>query len=155
MKYKVLGSAAHNFAHSLVSLVNYYETDYVVGHALRAALRSGEPELRVDLLTGAAEPLALLPAEVAIPLGDYVERFPHHVASYGAGMHGVREARMRLRFDPGRLSRLRHADAPARLMVPFECSVEIVDDRGKVHAGVVRESWRSDWVMPHPAGDPE
>ncbi len=148
MKYKVLGSAAHKFAHSFVSLANYHDSDYVVGHALRAALRSGEPELRVDLLTGAAEPAALLPQAVAIPLGDYVERFPHHVASHGAGMHGVREARMRLRFDEERLRRLRQADAPARLMVPFECSVEIVDERGKVHVGVVRDSWQSEWAFP-------
>ena len=149
MKYKVLGSAAHNFAHSFVSRMNYHVSDYVVGHALRAALRSGDPELRVDLLTGAAEPGSLLPPGVAIPLGWYVARFPHHVRSHGAGMHGVREARMRLRFDEERLRRLRQADAPARLMVPFECSVEIVDDRGKVHVGVVRESWQSEWLTPH------
>jgi hypothetical protein len=151
MKYKVLGSAAHNFAHSLVSLMNYYGSDYVVGHALRAALRSGEPELRVDLLTGAAERGALLPPGVAIPLGWYVERFPRHVASHGAGMHGVREGRMRLRFDEERLRRLRHTDVPARLKVPFECSVEIVDDRGKVHVGVVRDSWQSEWPFPRPS----
>lgn len=56
---------------------------------------------------------------------------------------------MRLRFDEKRLRRLRHADAPARLMVPLECTVAIIDDRGKVHMGVVRESCQADWRIPH------
>jgi hypothetical protein len=147
MKYKVLRSAAHNLAHSFASLMNYHETDHVVGHALRAAVQSGETELRADLLTGAAEPAALLPPGVRIPVTWYVQRFPHHVASHGAGMHGIEAARLILLFDQGRVDRLRASDAPTRLAVPFECTVQIVDDRGKLHEGTVRGSWRSDWYL--------
>jgi hypothetical protein len=38
MKYKVIKSAAHNFARSFASGLNWAESDYVMSHLLRAAI---------------------------------------------------------------------------------------------------------------------
>ena len=64
-RYKVLKSVAHSFAHSFTSLMNYSGDDYVMGHLLRRAEDIGEPALAVDVLTGKAEPGALLTRDVA------------------------------------------------------------------------------------------
>ena len=48
MKYKVISSAAHNFGHSFVSLMNYGPDDYVMQYLADAALESGASELFVD-----------------------------------------------------------------------------------------------------------
>jgi hypothetical protein len=136
VKYKAIKSAAHNFAHSFVSSMNYVGDDYVIGHLARAAVASGEPEFRVDLLTGDAGPSAFLTEPVTSSLEWHVPWFGGLLKSQGVQMGAVREAAMRLRFDLSRLDV--RGLKPA--MVPFECEVEITDDRGIVHVGTVRES---------------
>jgi len=76
MKYKVLKSAAHNFGHSFVSLMNYRAGDYVMSHLARRALEVQAPELRIDLLTGTAEPASLLIPPVRESLALRIPWFP-------------------------------------------------------------------------------
>lgn len=136
MKYKAIKSVAHNFGHSFVSLTNYLVDDYVIGHLARAAVASGEPELRVDILAGDAEPAALRVPPVKSSLEWYTAWFPGLLRDHGVPMGAVRAATMRVRFD---LSRL---ELPLpRVTLPYECVVEITDDRGIVHAGTVRDGW--------------
>ena len=54
MKYKVIKSAAHNFGHSFVSLMNYRGDDYVMSHLARLVVETGRSEVSVDLMTGQA-----------------------------------------------------------------------------------------------------
>ena len=136
MKYKRIKSAAHNYAHSFVSSMNWRGDDYVTRHLARAAVASGEPELRVDLLTGDAKPSALLTEPVQSSLEWYVPWLDGLLRSHGADIDAVREATMRLRFDLSRLN----VPGLTPTEVPFECEVEITDDRGIVHVGTVRES---------------
>lgn len=147
MKYKQIKSAAHNYAHSFVSSMNWLGDDYVVGHLARAAVASGEPELRVDLLTGDAEPSALLTEPVKSSLEWYVPWLDGLLRSHGADIDAVREARMCVRFDLSRTA-LRGLKPTE---VPVECEVEITDDRGIVHVGTVRESASIRGGRPHPA----
>lgn len=137
MKYKQIKSAAHNYAHSFVSSMNYVGDDDVIGHLARAAVASGEPELRADLLTGDASPPALLTEPVKASLEWYVPWLDGLLRSHGADIDAVREATMRVRFDLTRVSDGR--GFPGDAMLPFECEVEITDDRGIVHVGTVRE----------------
>ena len=48
--HKTLKSIAHNFGHSLISLNNYYDNDYFLGHLLRNARKSSRNRLVVDIL---------------------------------------------------------------------------------------------------------
>lgn len=142
MKYKHIRSAAHNFAHSFSSLMNYHAADYVMSHLARAAIASGEPELRVDLLTGHAEPEALLPPAVRESIGWYQARFPHHLQSHNVAVDAIRRATLRVRFDLER--RTASAVHPGMDRLPFESAVEVEDDRGTLHVGTVRDEWLAD-----------
>jgi hypothetical protein len=142
MKYKRIGSAAHNYAHSFVSLLNYGPDNYVMSYLAHAAFTSGEPELRVDLLSGEAGPEALLVEPVRQSVGWYVQRFPEYLESMSVSVDAVRRATLRVRFDLARRSEsVRH---PRSIRYPFEAVVEVEDDRGKVHVGTVRDEWVGD-----------
>jgi hypothetical protein len=137
MKYKVIKGVAHDFGHSFVSLTNYMADDYVMDRLASAALASGEPELRVDLLTGDAEPAALVVPLVRASLDTFAAWLPGKLGEHGVRRESVREATMRIQFDLPRLA----VDGAARVTVPFECVVEITDDRGIIHVGTVRDTW--------------
>lgn len=136
MKYRHIRSAAHNFADSFVSSTSWIGDDYVIGHLARAAAASGEPEFRVDLRTGDAGPAAFLTAPVQASLESHVPWFAGLLKSQGAEIGHVREAAMRLRFNLSRLA----VPGLKPTTVPFECEVEVTDDRGIVHVGAVRAS---------------
>jgi hypothetical protein len=146
MKYKRIQSAAHNYAHSFVSLLNYGPDNYVMSYLAHAAFTSGEPELRVDLLSGEAGPEPLLVDPVRRSVGGYVQRFPEHLESMNVSVDAVRRATLRVRFDLSRRSE--SVLYPHSIRYPFEASVEVEDDRGKVHVGTVRDEWLGD-VDPH------
>jgi hypothetical protein len=59
-RFKVLKSVAHNFGHSFTSLMNYAGDDYVMGHILRFARRSGCDTLTIDFVKREAGPPELL-----------------------------------------------------------------------------------------------
>ncbi len=141
MKYKVIKSAAHNFGHSFVSLMNYGPDDYVMQYLADAALESGASELFVDLLSGEACPKELLLPPVRRSVARYVEWFPQLLRSQEIAPEAIRSARMRLRFFLDRVNRTTAWKYPGTVGLPFECRVVIEDDRGKVHEGVVRDVW--------------
>lgn len=140
MKYKVLKGVARNFGHSFVSRENYDHgaNDYVIGQLARAAVASGEPELRVDVLACRAEPRPLLTPVVRQSLVHYAGWFPRLLHSHGIPAEAVTGATMRVRFD------LSRADTPGFTgthRLPFLCVVHITDDRGRVHEGTVDGAW--------------
>lgn len=142
MKYKVIKSAAHNFGHSFVSTMNYLADDYVMSHLARAAVASGEAELRVDLISGHAEPAALVTPPVSESIEDRLVWFPHLLASHGITPSVICGAKMSIRYDLARRSP--DMAFPGYFQMPFTCTVEILDDRGKVHVGEVRDWWSAD-----------
>lgn len=82
-KYRAVKSVAHNFGHSFVSLTNYMADDYVIWHLARAAAASRQPELRVDILSGGAEPAALVVPLVRSSLDWYAAWFPGLLRDHG------------------------------------------------------------------------
>ena len=56
MKYKAIKSAAHNFARSFASGLNWAESDYVMSHLLRAAIATRTQKYDIDLTTGTLAP---------------------------------------------------------------------------------------------------
>jgi hypothetical protein len=142
MKYKVIKSVAHNFGHSFVSLMNYRGDDYVMSHLARLVVETGYAELSVDLMTGRAEPRALLWGPVGASLAAYVQWFPQLVVSQGVEPSAVAMGRMRILFLPRQRST--HSDFANAWTIPFECVVTLADDRGELHEGRVQDSWLVD-----------
>jgi len=149
MKYKVIKSVAHNFGHSFISLMNWRGEDYVMAHLARAAVRSGVDTLRVDLLSGAAEPDALLSRPVRASVEAYVRGLPRDLESQGVTPAAVVGGEMCVRFDLAQ--RAEDRTWARHFRVPVECVVRLTDDRGKTSEGRVTESWLVSYDWPPPS----
>jgi len=147
MKYKVIKSVAHNFGHSFVSLMNYRADDYVMSYLVRAALASGQAELRIDLTTGQASPQALLTPPVRESVASYVAWLPKLLQSHRVRPDAVISASMILHLALGRVSD--DIGFKNHVEVPFECLVTLVDDRGREHIGRT-----TGWWSAHKGGPP-
>jgi hypothetical protein len=102
VKYETLKSAAHNFGKSFASTLNFAAGDYIMSHLARRAMASGQTEMSVDILTGAASPPELVGPPVGESVADRQRWFPTLLASQRIDPTVVREARMRLVFDAAR-----------------------------------------------------
>ena len=138
-RYKVLKSVAHSFGHSFVSLLNYANDDYVMGHLLTAARSTRSSTLLVDILTGKAAPETLLVPPVRDSIRRYCKWFPDLVARHRTEMIFIATARMTVSFNLTVERPVRHA--PNLIESPFLCSVEIEDDRGKVWRAEIKDWW--------------
>ena len=108
-------------------------------HLIRAAQRTEARELRVDLLKGTAGPPELCPPGVLDAVRGYSAAFGPHIQRSGAALDMVSRAELRVLIRPGRVVGKGHKDA--LLHAILKCEVEIVDDRGKGHAGRCEEPW--------------
>ena len=151
MKYKNIASAAHNFARSFASSVNWAEGDYVMSHLLRIAARSGINEFRVALPSGSVSPAGLLSTELVRAVEAKATDFSHQIASQRLDPACLARAVMTLHFD---LARLRRLPRPGQMEAPYECSVEITDDRDCIHLGVATGAWGTDEFSETPSNDP-
>jgi aldehyde dehydrogenase (NAD+) len=133
MKYKQIKAAAHNFAHQFLS--GYVDNGFIVDHLSSAAAASGVAELRVDLLTGHAEPPDFLSPPLRHRLERHLPLFPGRLKAHNVVPERIHAAEMHIRFF------LPSCDGPAaeNARAPFECVVQVTDDRGIVHTGTVRD----------------
>jgi hypothetical protein len=140
VKYKVIKSVAHNWAHSFASTLNWHGHDYAMSHLLRVAVARRESELRVDLLTGAAGPAALLIPPVREALDFRRGMLARLLQSQGVPPAVIRAATASIRFDLERAQAGEVEGAPV-VEAPFTFMVVLLDDRGKEHVGTVRDRW--------------
>lgn len=139
MKYKVLKSVAHNWAHSFASDSNIVDEDFAMSYLVRAALDSGVSDLDIDLLTGSASPDTLLSEPVRKAVRNYVMWFPELSESQGVPINVIREAKASIRFH---LDRRRPGSGSIETTgVPYEVTVCLVDDVGRKHVGEVSDEW--------------
>lgn len=61
--HKPLKRISHNFSHSFISLMNYINDDYFLGHLLKKARKTGKDCLEINILENKAEPKELLTSE--------------------------------------------------------------------------------------------
>src|ERR1700712_505626 len=95
-KYKVLASAAHNYGASFISVMNNAAGDFAMCHLIRAAQHTDARELRVDLLTGTADPPELCPPGVLASVRVYSAGFGAHLESSGAALGMVSRTELRV-----------------------------------------------------------
>jgi hypothetical protein len=131
-RFKVLKSVAHNIGHSFTSLANYSGDDYVMGHILRFARRTGRDTLTIDFVRGDAGPPELLEEPISQITAWFTHKFWDLVKQHGSDRSLVRNATLMLRYDIGTYHPL--LPAPLVTQSPFTCDVQITDIRGKNHA---------------------
>jgi hypothetical protein len=135
--HKRLKDISHNFGHSFISLMNYINDDYFLGHLLKQARKTNINKLSVDILKNVAEPAGLLTTQIIFSIEYWNKWFPTLVERSGSTMDFVSSATMTIEFDLQQT--LLHSSDSALLQSPFTCEIIIIDDRGKEykhkHAG--------------------
>jgi len=127
--HKPLKSVSHNFSHSFISLMNYLNDDYFLGHLLKQARVTKLSKLYIDVLQNKASPDPLVTKEVLSSIEYWNRWFPTLVESSGSSMEFVKSATMIIEFD---LSIIKpHSLHHDLIESPFSCEMSIVDDRGK------------------------
>jgi hypothetical protein len=139
-RYKVLKSVAHNLGHSYLSLMNYVNDDYIVEHLFRRAKETGEPRVEIDVLQGTIEPSAFQIPVLTESVARERSWLGRLVQTGGAALDMVSAVRMEIVFD---LAATRPSpNVPGLELAAYQCTVEIVDDRGRRHVASVPEWWR-------------
>lgn len=127
--HKPLKSVSHNFGHSFISLMNYINDDYFMGHLLRQARQTNINKLTVDILKNVAEPTELLTRQIKTSIEHWNKWFPSLVERSGSTMDFISSATMIIEFD---LKQTRPYLNNNRFTEnPFTCEIVITDDRGK------------------------
>lgn len=127
--HKPLKSVSHNFGHSFISLMNYINDDYFLGHLLRQARLTKLNRLDIDILKNAAAPQELLTAPIRDSIGYWNKWFPTLVNGSGSTMDFISAATMTIEFD---LQKSRPYPNDNNFTEnPFTCEIKIIDDRGK------------------------
>ena len=138
MKYKLLKSVAHNWAASFNSTLNYYRTDYGMGHLCRIAVETGTPEFEVDLLSGKASPELFLSDAVKSCLGEWLPKFEEILKKEVPDVGAVAAASFRVHFD---LQGVLRSSGQTEFTVPCTLAVSITDDRGTSHCARIEDKW--------------
>ena len=127
--HKPLKSVSHNFGHSFISLMNYINNDYFLGHLLKQARKTNIARLEVDILKNTAKPSELLTRPIQDSIGYWNKWFPNLVESSGPTMDYVNSATMTIEFDLKQTRPYPHDNKFVEN--PFICEIKIIDDRGK------------------------
>lgn len=135
---KPLKSISHNFGHSFISLMNYINDDYFLGHLLKQARLTNLNKLDVDILTNTASPDGLLTKPIQDSINHWCKWFPGLVKSSGSTMDYVSKATMSIQFD---LNITRPYKDTHLLESPFTCEIKITDDRGKEYKHIFSDWW--------------
>jgi hypothetical protein len=131
ISHKPLKSVSHNFGHSFISLMNYINDDYFLGHLLKQARITNINRLEVDILKNTAEPKELLTRPILDSIGYWNKWFPSLVQNSGSTMDYVSSAKMVIEFD---LQKTRPYLRDNKYWEnPFICEITIIDDRGKLY----------------------
>ncbi len=118
MKYKRIPSALHNFGHSFVSLMNYWEGEYIVDILEQIARTSPDYEVKISFSESASVPSnALQNLKLAGSMEHWRARLPGLLTSHDVDPKTVQNIMLRFRLTrKGK-----------------EVIVEALDDCGKQH----------------------
>jgi hypothetical protein len=83
MTYKRIGAAVHNFAHSFVSLMNYFEGEYIIDIIGKVVPQLQYGELRIKFPGGVIEPARDYPKALLASIKYYAQLLPRHLSNEG------------------------------------------------------------------------
>ena len=142
ISHKPLKSISHNFGHSFISLMNYINDDYFLGHLLKQSRQTKISKLTIDILKNSAEPTALLTTSIIASIGYWNKWFPTLVENSGSTMDFISSAIMTIDFDL-QVTRPNSMDNKI-LENPFTCELVIIDDRNKIYKHKHEGWWYSE-----------
>jgi hypothetical protein len=145
-RYKVLKSVAHNIGHSFTSLMNYSGDDYVMGHILRLARKTGCDTFKIDFVSGEGGPPALLVDPISEIPERYTRFFWDLVSRQGSDRSLVKSATLTLHYDLT-LQRPLFRD-PDVIESPYVCEVLVTDCRGKDYVAQFKAWWYPERLEP-------
>jgi hypothetical protein len=121
MKYKILKSIAHNFSHSFVSYMNYFDDGHVVDDLLQLARQANGERIRVQWIPELPITDAWSP-RIQKSIAHYRSWLPRHITNSGACIDAIHEFRTDIFLKPNK-----------------QIAVEayLLDDRGKEHIAQV------------------
>jgi hypothetical protein len=115
MRYKRIGSALHNFAHSFLSFNNYVDDAFILDELQRTLRSSGD--VVINFSTGEVEPTAAATPRVRRSIEYWQAGLGDHLRSEQVDPDRVRDVLLRLRLT----------------RKGYEHTVEATDDRGTLH----------------------
>jgi hypothetical protein len=143
VKYKNIKSAAHNLGHSFLSDTNAFTLNgnYAIVPKLlfEEAARRRMNRVTIDFLSGEVEPPELDQPWLRTAVGHYVRNLADQLRSQNVDAAAIRSVRLILTFDFDRSRRTLYE--PIQETQEFACSVEVRDDRGKVHRAEPNHWW--------------
>jgi hypothetical protein len=150
-KYKRLKCAAHNWAHSFLSLFNFYANTFCIQELLDCARKSKTPIIEIDVLTGKIMPEDL-PNPILQEFLSYIpEQFHRILEDRECSKEMIQSAILSIKFDlesdipdlekvsPGQY----FADFVKRPeLVYYNATITLTDIRGKQYSSKIPESWK-------------
>jgi hypothetical protein len=143
MPRRSLARVARQVTQSFTSLINPLGEEFVLGHIVAAAWSTAATQLRVDLLTGHADPSPLLVPKVRDCLVRYARHFRSLLDQAGGHLSAVSSAEMLVTVDP---TTLRPYGDSGLAESPYTCLTRIVDTDGHLH-----EYGITGWWYPEPS----
>jgi hypothetical protein len=140
MKYKNLKSVAHNLGHAFFSSMNYRGSDYIIEYLYKKAKEINKSDVIIDYLNEIIEPAEFRITEVLESLHNYREYLTRELNSQKCSIDYVKEIKMYINFDLSNI--IFHESINNLELAVYKCKVEIIDDRNKVHIGIVPEWWK-------------
>lgn len=92
MKYKILKSIAHNFSHSFVSSMNYFDDGHVVDDLLQLARKANGERISIYWIPDSPSNGAFS-QRVLKSIAHYKEWLPKLIQNSGASIEAIRELR--------------------------------------------------------------
>jgi hypothetical protein len=151
-KYKHLKGAAHNWAHSFLSIENFdAQGNYFIGLLYVAAKYNNAPKLVINLLNGDLSPNSAVTHELSQFSKSIPWEFSKFLLKHSCNANMVKHARLELEFNlnasdqelPDISSTFIFANkskAPAQCI--YTAKVILIDDKNKEHNAKVEEWWK-------------
>ena len=115
IKYKIFGSVAHNFSHSFLSSMNFFDDGHVVDDLVRIARDANGERISVQWMPDSPPPV-FLTKRVLKSIAHYKSWLPQFAERSGADVAAIREFR---------------TDIFMKRNHQIAAEAHLVDDRGK------------------------
>lgn len=139
-KFKVLGSIAHNTAHSYLSLMNYIDGNYIVEYIFQISKANRNTSVMIDIINKSISPEMYNISQIVKSLDYLNNNFLSLLKAESMSFEHIKSAVIRIEFD---LDKINKSEKVLGLELPtYECISEIIDINNKIHKASVVEWWR-------------